>query len=82
MKGSAVNSFDAAASIGQYAGDLPMYEEDAQLKDGMTPDQAIQVDKQQQAQREEATKRDQCFAIWRNLGWHELVYAFACHFVQ
>ena len=44
LKGAAVMSFDAAASIGQYTGDFPQEEvvdnTQAQLE-GMTPDQAI-----------------------------------------
>lgn len=55
MKGSASNSFDAAASIGQYTGDIPKQDDDAQ-KDNLTPDQAIQMAEQKQAQREEATE--------------------------
>ena len=42
-KGLAVMSFDAAASIGQYTGDMPTESSDdhfAQYK-GITPDQAI-----------------------------------------
>ena len=44
QKGEASNSFDAAASIGQYTGDIPQHQEEVQVQtDNMTTDQAIEI---------------------------------------